>query len=169
MRAGSNEANRCSAASSSRSPSRARRTARRGIRATFLVLTSLGGLAFPIRVPLYRVSISDPAVVAEGAWFMAVFGFSVPLFGLFAASSAVFRRSGHTVPPMVFSLIRLWGLRIVLSWILAYPAGLGTTGLWLGMALSNVLGGSALYLWMRRGTWKSKVIRAPVAARGMAP
>lgn len=148
---------------------RAEEIAHRGIRATFLALIALGAVAFLIRVPLYRVFISDAAVIAEGAWFMAVFGFSVPFFGLFAASSAVFRGSGHTVPPMVFSLIRLWGLRIVLSWILAYPAGLRTTGLWLGMALSNVLGGSALYLWMRRGTWKSKVIRAPVAARGVAP
>ncbi|HAZ27246.1 TPA: MATE family efflux transporter [Candidatus Acetothermia bacterium] len=148
---------------------RAEEISRRGIQATFLVLTALSGVAFLIRVPLFRTFISDPAVVAEGAWFMALFGFSVPFFGLFAAASAVFRGSGHTVPPMVFSLIRLWALRIVLSWILAYPAGLGTTGLWLGMSLSNVLGGSALYLWMRRGTWKTKVIRVPVTARGLAP
>lgn len=149
---------------------RAEEIARRGIRTTFLVLGGLSLLAFLGREPLYRVFIADPAVIEEGARFLAIFGFSVPFFGLFAAAGAVFRGSGHTVPPMVFSLIRLWGLRIGLSWLLAYLWGLGPTGLWMGMALSNAAAGVGLLAWLRRGTWKRKVIAVPAAVeRGTTP
>jgi len=48
---------------------------------------------------------------------------------------------------------------------LGYAAGLGPVGLWIGMALSNVLGGLLLYGWLLRGTWKRRVIE--VEAEGV--
>ncbi|MFO8034096.1 MAG: MATE family efflux transporter [Candidatus Bipolaricaulota bacterium] len=139
---------------------RAEDIAHRGIRATTLTLVVLALLMVLLRTPLYRLFVPDPEVVAEGGRFLLLFSFSVPFFGLFAAASAVFRGSGHTVPPMVFSLLRLWAFRIGLAWVLGYIVGWGTSGLWTGMALSNVLGGVGLYGWLRRGTWKRKVIRS---------
>ncbi|MCD5407966.1 MATE family efflux transporter [Candidatus Bipolaricaulota bacterium] len=143
---------------------RAEEIARRGIRGTFGVLAVLALVTVLLRVPLYRVFIADPAVIREGSRFMAIFGPSVPFFGLFAAASSVFRGSGHTVPPMVASLIRLWGSRIFLSWLLGYVVGLGPVGLWLGMTLSNVVGGLLLYGWLLRGTWKRGVIEVEAEA-----
>jgi putative MATE family efflux protein len=136
---------------------RAEEIAHRGIRGTVGVLLFFAVAAFFTREYLYRVFISDPAVIAEGKRFLGIFGFSVPFFGLFAAASAVFRGAGHTVPPMIFSLVRLWGLRILSSWALGYGLGLGPLGLWVGMSLSNYVGGLGLYLWLLRGTWKRKL------------
>lgn len=138
---------------------RAEEITRRGIRATFLVLVGLAALLFALRRPLYLIFISDPHVIEEGSLFLAVFVPSVPFFGLFAAASSVFRGSGHTVPPMVMALLRLWGLRVFLSWLLGYRLSLGPLGLWAGMSLSNLLGGLLLYGWLLRGTWKGKVIQ----------
>lgn len=137
---------------------RAEQIARRGIRATFVVLVTLALVTVSVRRPLYLMFIADPAVIAEGSLFLAIFGLSVPFFGLFAAASSVFRGAGHTVPPMVLSLVRLWGFRVFLSWLLGYRLGLGPLGLWSGMALSNVLAGLLLHGWLLRGTWKRKVI-----------
>ena len=137
---------------------RAEQIARRGIRATFVVLVTLALVTVSVRRPLYLMFIADPAVIAEGSLFLAIFGLSVPFFGLFAAASSVFRGAGHTVPPMVLSLVRLWGFRVFLSWLLGYRLGLGPLGLWGGMALSNVLAGLLLHGWLLRGTWKRKVI-----------
>ncbi|SQD92322.1 Multi antimicrobial extrusion protein matE (Na(+)/drug antiporter) [Candidatus Bipolaricaulis anaerobius] len=145
---------------------RAETIARRGITATFLSLIGVYCLAFFLRRPLFSVFVADPDVIREGSWFIAVFGTSIPFFGLFDGAAATFRGSGHTVPPMVMSIVRLWVLRVFLSWALAYPLGFGTTGMWAGMALSNFLAGIALVLWLGRGTWKKKVIRVPVAAQG---
>jgi putative MATE family efflux protein len=141
---------------------RAERIARRGISATFLALIGLYFVALLLRRPLFGLFVADPDVIRQGAWYIAVFGMSVPFFGLFDGAAATFRGSGHTVPPMVMAIVRLWVLRVFLAWALAYPLGFGTTGMWAGMTLSNVLAGTALVLWLGRGTWKRKVIRAPM-------
>jgi len=148
---------------------RAETIAKRGVGATVLALFALAGLTVLLRAPLYRLFVPDPEVVAMGSQFLLIFGFSVPFFGLFAGSSAVFRGSGHTVPPMVFSLFRLWGLRLLLAWALAYPLALGTVGLWTGMALSNVVAALGLYGWLLRGTWKRKVITPQASLETAAP
>lgn len=142
---------------------RATQVARRGIAATFLALVGLYGLTLLLRRPMFAMFVADPAVIREGVWYIAIFGISVPFFGLFDASAAVFRGSGHTVPPMIMAIVRLWGLRVFLSWLFGYQLGFGTTGMWAGMTLSNVLAGVGMYLWMRKGTWKLRVVE-PVPA-----
>lgn len=149
-------------------PERAEAIARRGISVTFLALVSLYFVTLFLRRPLFGLFIADPEVIREGAWYIAVFGTSVPFFGLFDGAAATFRGSGHTVPPMVMAIVRLWVLRVFLAWGLAYPLGFGTTGMWAGMSLSNFLGGLALVAWLSRGTWKRKVIQVPVASPSVA-
>ena len=41
---------------------------------------------------------------------------------------------------------------------LAFVAGMGATGIWVGMATGNVIGAIAAALWFTRGTWKETVI-----------
>ena len=138
---------------------RAAQVARRGISATFLALVGLYGLTLLSRRPMFALFVADPAVIEEGVWYIAIFGISIPFFGLFDASAAVFRGSGHTVPPMIMAIVRLWGLRVFLAWLFGYQLGFGTTGMWVGMTLSNVLAGIALVLWLRRGTWRRRVVQ----------
>ncbi len=149
-------------------PERAERIAREGITVTFLALVVLYFVTLLLRRPLFSLFVSDPEVVRQGAWYIAIFGTSIPFFGLFDGAAATFRGSGHTVPPMVMAVVRLWVLRVFLAWALAYPLGFGTTGMWVGMTLSNVLGGIVLVLWLGRGTWKKKVIRVPAPSPGVA-
>jgi putative MATE family efflux protein len=138
---------------------RAAQVARRGITATFLALVGLYGVTLLLRRPMFAMFVSDPNVIQEGVWYIAIFGISIPFFGLFDASAAVFRGAGHTVPPMIMAIVRLWGLRVFLAWLFGYQLGFGTAGMWVGMTLSNVLAGIALVLWLRRGTWKRRVVR----------
>lgn len=142
---------------------RAEQVARRGILATFAALVGLYGVTLLLRRPMFSLFISDLAVIQEGVWYIMIFGISIPFFGLFDGAAAVFRGSGHTVPPMIMAIVRLWGLRVFLSWLLGYQLGFGTTGMWVGMTLSNVLAGVALVLWLRRGTWKRRLVRAAPA------
>jgi len=138
---------------------RAAQVARRGITAIFLALVGLYGVTLLLRRPMFAMFVSDPNVIQEGVWYIAIFGISIPFFGLFDASAAVFRGAGHTVPPMIMAIVRLWGLRVFLAWLFGYQLGFGTTGMWVGMTLSNVIAGIALVLWLRRGTWKRRVVR----------
>ncbi|MFN3346586.1 MAG: MATE family efflux transporter, partial [Candidatus Bipolaricaulaceae bacterium] len=90
---------------------RAEQVARQGILATFTALVGLYGVTLLLRRPMFSLFISDQAVIREGVWYIAIFGISIPFFGLFDAAAAVFRGSGHTVPPMLMAVVRLWGLR----------------------------------------------------------
>jgi putative MATE family efflux protein len=139
---------------------RAAQVARRGIAATFLTLVGLYGLSLLLRRPIFSMFVADQAVIQEGVWYIMIFGISIPFFGLFDASAAVFRGAGHTVPPMIMAIVRLWGLRVFLSWLFGYQLGFGTTGMWVGMTLSNVLAGVGMYIWMRKGTWKFRIVES---------
>jgi len=69
----------------------------------------------------------------------------------------VFRGSGHNLEPMIGDLLRLWGLRVPLSYILGKR--FGSTGIWWGMTLSNIVAGIAVYVMFTFGKWKKPVIK----------
>ncbi|MDH5451331.1 MAG: MATE family efflux transporter [Candidatus Bathyarchaeota archaeon] len=110
------------------------------------------------RVPLYQLFINDPAVLDAGSTFITFFVFSVPFFTLFRMVGGVFEGAGHTKPSMILSLIRLWGLRTLLSFTFYFVVGLGAAGIWAGMTIGN-LGAAVLSVaWLSKGTWRKKVI-----------
>ena len=83
-----------------------------------------------------------------------IFGFSIMFFGMYSSATSAFQASGHTIPIMVLGIVRLWGLRVPLSYILGFVLGYGADGVWLGMALSNIIGSLMALAWVSRGTWK---------------
>ncbi|ASJ06797.1 MATE family efflux transporter [Thermococcus pacificus] len=109
------------------------------------------------RVPIFRFFINDPAVIAESAKVVKYFSASLPFFGIFAAVNNVFQSAGQTKKSMVLGMVRLWGIRLPLSY------GLGvlmrdTAGMWLGMGLSNVIGAVVALAWFLRGSWMKAII-----------
>jgi Na+-driven multidrug efflux pump len=60
---------------------------------------------------------------------------------------------------MVISLIRIWLIRNLLSYVLGPgPVGLGIKGIWMGMSLSNLISGTVAVLWLLKGNWWKPVI-----------
>lgn len=100
----------------------------------------------------------NPDVVEIGASFLLIFSLSMPFFGLFRASNAVFEGSGQTKYMMALDLLRLWGLRVPLAFVFALVLGFQSSGVWIGMALSNVISAIAAILVLRTGKWKTTVI-----------
>jgi Na+-driven multidrug efflux pump len=103
--------------------------------------------------------INEQRVILEGELFLRIFLFGVPFFGIFSAVNACFWGSGHNVPSMVIELSRLWGLRIPLAYFFGFVVGWSTTGVWLGMGLSNVFGAVLALGLFGTGIWKKKVIK----------
>ncbi|WP_342781700.1 hypothetical protein [Thermococcus aciditolerans] len=98
------------------------------------------------------LSIGDGFVVAGFA--LVTF---LPFFGVYSAVTDVFQSSGHTRNELILSTLRLWGLRLPLGY------GLGvlmhdTSGLWLGMGLSNLFSVVIAFAWFMKGTWTRKII-----------
>ncbi len=102
-------------------------------------------------------------VVNEASRFIAIFIVSVPFFGFFRIFDSTYRGTGHTKPAMVFSLMRILVLRIGLSYLFAFPVfgiglDMGILGVWIGMAMSNIIIAFISYLYFRTGKWKERTI-----------
>ncbi len=140
------------------SPERAARSVRNSVLLT-------GGILFPITTCMFffgaaisRLFINDPEVVQYGHDLFRIISPSVLAFGFVLVMLGSFRGSGHTLPVMVLNMGRLWIIRIPAAYLLALVAGMGPTGLWLGMFLSNTITAVAAIAWFSTGSWKRKVI-----------
>jgi len=51
-----------------------------------------------------------------------------------------------------------WGLRVVLGYVLAFSLQMGSLGVWLATAVSNVVGVIAA-LWIKYGSWARAIIK----------
>ena len=52
-------------------------------------------------------------------------------------------------------MIGVWGVRIPLAWVLAFPLGLGLTGIWLTMIADWAVRAAVFAVLFRRGRWKT--------------
>ncbi len=146
---------------------RAFEVAKKGTAVMFLILVIEAALIWLARRPLMAFFIPGREdIIAEGVNFISIFVAAMPFFGLFSAVGAIFRGSGHNVPTMIMELARLWALRVPLSYVFAFAAGMGSTGVWLGMTISNFVAALIAIGLFSTGIWKRKVIGEPVPAAG---
>ncbi len=139
--------------------SRARELVWKGLSLLFGLLTIEALVLWLVRKPLVALFIPGrPDVIAVGAEFIEIFAVGMPFLGAFFSAQAIFRGAGHNVPTMVLGILRLWALRIPLSWLFAFPLGWRDTGIWWGMSLSNVISGAAALWLLWRGSWQRRVV-----------
>ncbi|WP_233274789.1 hypothetical protein [Haladaptatus cibarius] len=59
-------------------------------------------------------------------------------------------------------MVTLWLCRVPVVYYFSIVLGLGSTGIWLGVAIGHIVGAIGAGLWFTRGTWKQAVISDPV-------
>lgn len=98
--------------------------------------------------------VNDLEVVAHGTQLFYFTAPSVVFFSFYTIVLGAFQGGGETRPVMIMNIVRLWGLRVPLCYILPLVFGLGSQGIWMAMLLSNMLVALwSLYLF-HRGSWK---------------
>jgi putative MATE family efflux protein len=115
-------------------------------------------IVYVFREPLYRFFINDQMVVNLGSEFITFFVPFLPFFTIFRLCVSVFEALGKTKISMALSLIRLWGMRILLSCIFYYFYNMGAVGIWAGLALGNVLSSLLSVLLILKVEWQKKII-----------
>ncbi len=140
--------------------SRSEEVAKKGFLAVAGLMLVFTVILFALRNNLIMIFIPEsPEVIAEGANFLAIFSLAMPFFGVFRGVTSLLSGSGHTRLQMGLSLVRLWGLRLPFVFFFAIFLSMHSTGVWTGMALSNVIAfGLALGVY-KTGRWKEKVIK----------
>ncbi len=98
------------------------------------------------------------AVIRSGSEYLMIFSLSMPFFGIFRGVTKIMGGSGHTIQQMGLNLGRIWGFRLTFVFVLGLLLGMGDTGVWIGMAISNVAAAGAAFFVYSLGLWKEKVI-----------
>jgi len=136
---------------------RAKRIAERTMLINLSVLTVGTALIVAFNQQVFGAFIKDPSVLHEANLVAKYFLTSLPFFGIFSVVTNVFQTSGQTKVSMTLGLVRLWGLRIPLSYLLGAVV-MASWGVYLGMGLSNILGAVLAMVWFLRGSWMTNLI-----------
>jgi len=136
----------------------AERVVKRSLEISFIISSLLALVAVALRFQFVGTFIKDAAAIAEGSSFIALFAIGMPFFAIFSIANGAFAGSGHNVPAMITELARLIALRIPLSYALGIAFGMGAGGIWVGMAISNVIAALIGVMLLSTDGWKEKVI-----------
>jgi len=138
---------------------RATHSAYRGMAFMFLLLCIETTIIVVFRKTLVSLFIpNEMDIINEGAKFILYFAPAIPTFGVIRGIMSAFHASGNNTPNMIISFIRLWGLRVPLSYIFGFVLKMNSTGVWIGMTISNFITMLVAILFFLKGAWKRRVI-----------
>ncbi len=130
-------------------------------RAGWYNMAFLGAVALVFIVfasPLVSFFTSDPEVSGHAVNCLRYVSYGYIFYAWGMVTTQAFNGAGDTVTPTWLNLGCQWALQIPLAWLLAYPAGLGATGVFLAMTIAESLL-AVVGIWLfRRGKWKGAVI-----------
>jgi Na+-driven multidrug efflux pump len=127
-------------------------------RAGFYNTVCLGvvGLIFLLFAPqLISVFSSDPAVIPYGVRCLRIVAAGFLFYGYGMVLTQSFNGAGDTRTPTLIHLVCLWLLEIPLAWVLAYPIGLGPTGVFIAVSVAFSALAIVSGFLFRRGRWKT--------------
>jgi Na+-driven multidrug efflux pump len=147
--------------------------ARRAVRRTAFIFAGL--MIGPVAVLslkgdlIARLFLDDPDVVKEAVTFFRLVPSSTYCFGVTMMLMAAFYGSGHTRPPMVVSIIRVWVVRLPAAFLLVSRFGLGSMGAYAGMITGNVAAAGIALLLFLQGGWETALVPIRGAAEEQDP
>ena len=129
--------------------------------AALISIVTLAGVSalYAFRDPFVSVFVDDPAIRAEAEELLKLLLWSLPFLGVMLTAMFVGRGSGHTLPPTLIGIVRLWGFWVGLGYLLALHLGYGPGGAWAAMAIGNVTTGLISLAWLKYGDWAKPIIR----------
>ena len=131
-------------------------------RAAFRVITliAIGGslVLWCVRFPLRSLFITEKGAQADLVWKLAIeytlFSvFMTPAMGYFDAFTGIFSGAGYPRYAAYMSILRLWGIRLPMIWILRRFTDLGPLGVWISFLSSNILIIVYAVILYMRGKW----------------
>jgi putative MATE family efflux protein len=121
-------------------------------------LSSIGMLFLLFARPLIGIFSSDPEVIPYGVRCLRIVAAGFLFYGFGMVLTQSFNGAGDMRTPTLINLFCLWLLEIPLAWVLAYPLGLGPTGVFTAVSVAFsalTLVSAAIF---RQGHWKTKTV-----------
>lgn len=120
-----------------------------------IFLIGVSAVFFFFNESLMRIFTDNEKVIQVGGTWLRILSYSFFVYGWWMVSVQAFNGSGDTRTPTILNLIFFWFIQIPLSYLLAIPFGLGYTGVFWGVFVSETSVGITTFLLFRRGKWKT--------------
>lgn len=119
-----------------------------------VVWSVIAGSAFVV-FPAFLIAIftNAPTVVTAGLGALVVIGIAQPAQGAIFTLGGALRGAGDTRYPLAISLLSWFVVRLPLAYILAFPLGMGLTGIWSGVAVDYFVRCALMIVRFRTGAW----------------
>ena len=112
-----------------------------------------GSLLFAFAPNMMKLFSRDAAVIALGATVLRMVAVSEPFYGVFIIIEGMMQGMGKTLMPFICSIIGMWGIRIVGTFICTQYLGLGLVSAWACMIAHNLLLFTLFLIYYVSGRW----------------
>ena len=126
------------------------------------VMTVLSALLFLFAEPIMGFFTPDLEVIQLGKLVLRIVSVSEPFFAVLTIMEGIFNGVGDTKAPFVFSLISMWGVRVLFTYLCVTVFQLGLGAVWLCMVADNMTRFILMMTRYVRGKWKRKLNLDPV-------
>jgi len=137
-------------------PERAEEAVWIATRINALFLGVVGLLFVVFAGPLTRLFAPDPAVLDYATRALWIISLAFPLYAAGMCLEGAFNGAGDTWTPAKLNFACLWLFQIPAAWFLAYPCGLGPTGVFISVPAAFTMLTISSMILFRRGKWKLK-------------
>jgi len=96
-----------------------------------------------------RIFTNNLEVIAFGVSYLKIAALTYFFIAISVIIGASFQGAGKGIPALVLTFIRVIILAVPLAYIFSIPIGYEVRGIWLGIAVSNVLAGLFSILWFK--------------------
>lgn len=124
---------------------------------TFVLMFVAGIILFFNAESLMRFFTPDESVILLGSAVLKIVSISEPIYGVLVILEGTFNGMGDTKAPFIYSIITMWGVRILGSWIMINVFHLSLEAVWIMMVFDNVFRCILLTQRFLRGQWKYKI------------
>ncbi len=119
-----------------------------------LFLGGIGLLFIAFAQQIVALFTTDPVVAPLAVSGLRLFSYGNISYSYGMVITAAFNGAGDTATPTVLNLVCFWLCQIPLAWALALHMGLGPSGVYVSVVVSDTLLAGLGILLFRRGTWK---------------
>lgn len=137
---------------------RAEKSTRMGNILGTTVMAGIGALFLIFPQIFIQIFSNDAEVIKIGSVYLQFLSLTFGFIAFSLVLGKALNGAGDTFSPMIITLAAQMGVGLGLVILLSHYIGL--KGVWIGIALSNVVQGIAMWLWYRTGRWKTlKIIK----------
>lgn len=122
----------------------------------FMLVVAICYYAFA--TPIISIFTDVPAVIDAGVQSLKIISLGYIFYAYGMVLSQAFNGAGDTKTPMLINLVGFWLIEIPLAWVLAKPMGMGITGVFIAIALSESLVAIGCIYFFRLGHWKKTLV-----------